>query len=105
MESITFGKNEVYQTFAGVVDADRASAIPEAGIIWQSKTTRVVPPMVAFRFTVLDCLAYAHQISVHIYLFVKADFERAVGRRITVEASRARDGSLSGLIRQVTLTD
>ena len=35
----------------------------------------------------------------------KADFERAVGRRITVEASRARDGSLSGLIRQVTLTD
>jgi hypothetical protein len=35
----------------------------------------------------------------------KADFERAVGQTITVEASRARDGSLSGLIRQVTLTD
>ncbi len=33
----------------------------------------------------------------------KSDFENAVGETVTVEASRARDGSLSGLIRMVTL--
>jgi hypothetical protein len=32
-------------------------------------------------------------------------FEDAVGKPVTVEASRARDGSLSGLIRVVTLPD
>jgi len=35
----------------------------------------------------------------------KSDFENAIGATVTVEASRARDGSLSGLIRQITLAD
>ena len=35
----------------------------------------------------------------------RSDFENSVGKAITVEASRARDGSLSGLIRQITLAD
>ena len=35
----------------------------------------------------------------------KATFESFLGQSVTVEASRARDGSTSGLIRQVTLTD
>ena len=32
-------------------------------------------------------------------------FEKAIGQSVTVEASRARDGSLSGLIRMVKLPD
>ena len=35
----------------------------------------------------------------------KIDFENATGKTVTVEASRARDGSLSGLIRIITLPD
>jgi len=35
----------------------------------------------------------------------KSDFESATGKTITVDASRARDGSLRGLIRMVTLPD
>ena len=35
----------------------------------------------------------------------KNDFASSIGKTITVEASRARDGSLLGLIRQVTLAD
>jgi hypothetical protein len=35
----------------------------------------------------------------------KTDFAGAIGKAITVEASRARDGSLWGLIRVVTLPD
>lgn len=35
----------------------------------------------------------------------KSDFENAIGKTVTVEASRARDGSLSGLIRTLTLPD
>ncbi len=35
----------------------------------------------------------------------KNDFEASLGKTVTVEASRARDGSLSGLIRQITLAD
>ena len=35
----------------------------------------------------------------------KTDFENAICKTVTVEASRARDGSLSGLIRVVTLPD
>ena len=35
----------------------------------------------------------------------KGDFENAIGGTVTVEASRARDGSLSGLIRMITLPD
>ena len=35
----------------------------------------------------------------------KGDFENAIGGTVTVEASRARDGSLSGLIRMVILPD
>ena len=35
----------------------------------------------------------------------KSDFETAIGKTVTVEASRARDGSLSGLIRNITLPD
>jgi hypothetical protein len=33
----------------------------------------------------------------------KADFEGAIGKQVTVEASRARDGSRWGLLRQITL--
>jgi hypothetical protein len=33
----------------------------------------------------------------------KADFENAVGKAVTAEASRARDHSLTGLIRTITL--
>jgi len=33
----------------------------------------------------------------------KADFELAMGKQVTVEASRARDGSRWGLLRQITL--
>lgn len=35
----------------------------------------------------------------------KTDFANSIGKTVTVEASRARDGSLSGLIRQITLAD
>lgn len=35
----------------------------------------------------------------------KNDFESALGKTVTIEASRARDGSLSGLIRIITLPD
>ncbi len=35
----------------------------------------------------------------------KSDFANSIGKSVTVEASRARDGSLSGLIRQITLAD
>jgi len=35
----------------------------------------------------------------------KTDFEASVGREVSVQASRARDGSLSGLIRQIELAD
>jgi Family of unknown function (DUF6152) len=35
----------------------------------------------------------------------KTTFEGSIGKSVTVEASRARNGSASGLIRQVTLTD
>ncbi len=35
----------------------------------------------------------------------KSDFENAIGETVTVEASRARDNSLSGLIRMITLPD
>jgi len=37
--------------------------------------------------------------------FSREDFENSLGKTVTVEASRARDGSMSGLIRQVTLAD
>ena len=35
----------------------------------------------------------------------KSEFEHSLGKTVTVEASRARDGSLSGLIREITLAD
>ncbi len=35
----------------------------------------------------------------------KSDFESSLGKSVTVEASRARDGSLSGLIRMITFSD
>ena len=35
----------------------------------------------------------------------KSDFANAVDHTVTVDASRARDGSLSGLIRTITLPD
>ena len=35
----------------------------------------------------------------------KTDFISAIGKTVTVEASRARDGSRSGLIRMITLPD
>jgi hypothetical protein len=37
--------------------------------------------------------------------FSRADFENSLGKVVVIEASRARDGSMSGLIRQVTLAD
>ncbi len=35
----------------------------------------------------------------------KSDFANATGKTVTVEASRARDGSLRGLMRIITLPD
>jgi hypothetical protein len=35
----------------------------------------------------------------------KADFEKALGKSVTAEASRARDGSRWGLLRVMTLPD
>ena len=35
----------------------------------------------------------------------KTDFENSMSKAVTVEASRARDGSRSGLIREITLAD
>ena len=35
----------------------------------------------------------------------KADFEKAIGKPVKLEVSRARDGSRSGLLRNITLTD
>ena len=35
----------------------------------------------------------------------KSHFESSLGKTVTVEASRARDGSLSGLIRMITFSD
>ncbi len=35
----------------------------------------------------------------------KSDFANSIGKTISVEASRARDGSLLGLIRRITLAD
>jgi len=35
----------------------------------------------------------------------KSDFESAVGKIVTIDASRARDGSRTGLIRTITLPD
>jgi hypothetical protein len=35
----------------------------------------------------------------------RSHFEDSLSKMVTVEASRARDGSLSGLIRQITLAD
>jgi hypothetical protein len=37
--------------------------------------------------------------------FSRSDVEASLGMTVTVEASRARDGSLSGLIRELTLAD
>jgi hypothetical protein len=35
----------------------------------------------------------------------KVDFENAIGKTVTAEASRARNGSRSGLLRMLTLPD
>ena len=35
----------------------------------------------------------------------KADFDKALGKTITIEVSRARDGSNSGLLRNITMPD
>jgi hypothetical protein len=35
----------------------------------------------------------------------KADFEKALGKTMTIEVSRARDGSNSGLLRNITMPD
>ena len=37
--------------------------------------------------------------------FTKEDFEKSLGKEVTVEASRARDGSKAGLIRELKLAD
>lgn len=37
--------------------------------------------------------------------FSRGDFEEAIGEIVRVEASRARDGSMSALIRELTLPD
>ena len=35
----------------------------------------------------------------------RSDFENSIGKTVTVEASPARDGSLSGLLREITLAE
>ena len=35
----------------------------------------------------------------------KSDFEKAIGQTVTVEAVRAKDGSLYGLMQQITFPD
>ena len=35
----------------------------------------------------------------------QVDFENAIGKAVTAEASRARNGSKSGLLRMLTLPD
>ena len=35
----------------------------------------------------------------------KADFDKAMGKTMTIEVSRARDGSRSGLLRNITMPD
>jgi hypothetical protein len=35
----------------------------------------------------------------------KADFEKAIGKPVSLEVSRARDGSRSGLLRNITLPE
>ena len=35
----------------------------------------------------------------------KADFDKAIGKPVKLEVSRARDGSKSGLLRNITLLD
>ena len=35
----------------------------------------------------------------------RSDFDNSIGKTVTVEASPARDGSLSGLMREITLAD
>src|SRR5215831_2871567 len=35
----------------------------------------------------------------------KTDFDKAVGKTMTIEMSRARDGSRSGLLRNITMPD
>jgi hypothetical protein len=37
--------------------------------------------------------------------FAKTDFENSLSKTVTIEASRARDGSRAGLIREITLAD
>jgi len=37
--------------------------------------------------------------------FSREDFEKSLGKEVTVEASRARDGSKAGLIRELKLAD
>ena len=37
--------------------------------------------------------------------FARGDIEASLGKTVTVEASRARDGSMSGLIREIQLAD
>jgi hypothetical protein len=37
--------------------------------------------------------------------FTREDIESSLGKTVTIEASRARNGSMSGLIRQITLAD
>jgi hypothetical protein len=85
------------------------------------------------RFTTSGTLSKVDWRNPHIYLFVdvknekgqvetwsfegpapgffrsrdvgKADFEASMTKAVKVEASRARDGSRSGLIREITLAD
>lgn len=35
----------------------------------------------------------------------KSDFDKAIGKTMTIEVSRARDGSRSGLLRNITMPD
>ena len=37
--------------------------------------------------------------------FTKEDFEKSLMKEVTIEASRARDGSKAGLIREIKLSD
>jgi hypothetical protein len=65
------------------------------------------------RFTETGSLKELDWRNPHIYMFVDVaneageleTWKNSLDKTVTVEASRARDGSKSGLIRQVTLAD
>ena len=54
-------------------------------------------------FTIEGRSRAGHETWFRIRDVGKADFESSIGKPLTVELSRARDHSLSGLIRTITM--